>query len=188
MEFIKIYDNAIEPELCDEIIRIFEANTEKHYDGMIGGNNGRVDKKKKICKELIMTYEISRSVIEKLQASLKKYYIEYIESIPSLHNLNLVDESWRIKKYNQGEGFFNWHVDNMPTAKGRLLSAIFYLNDVAEGGQTLFDLDQKIKDVKPIKGRLLIFPSLFCYKHKGSVPFSNDKYVITSFLRITDLL
>ena len=49
MEFIKIYDNAIEPELCDEIIRIFEANTEKHYDGMIGGS-GRVDKKKKICK------------------------------------------------------------------------------------------------------------------------------------------
>jgi hypothetical protein len=187
MEFIKTYDNAIEPELCDEIIRIFETNPEKQYDGMIGGS-GRVDKKKKICKELTMTYEISRSVIEKLQSSLKKHYVEYIETIPSLHNLNLVDESWRIKKYNQGEGFFNWHVDNMPSHKGRLLSAIFYLNDVAEGGQTLFDLDQKIKDVKPVKGKLLIFPSLFCYKHKGSVPFSNDKYVITSFLRITDLL
>ena len=187
MEFIKIYDDAIEPELCDEIIRLFEENPEKQFDGMIGGSGGRVDTKKKICKELILTRDISCSIVEKLQQTLRKYYIEYVETISYLHNLNLVDEPWRIKKYNQREGFFNWHVDNMPNAKSRLLSVIFYLNDVEEGGQTLFELDQKIKDIKPVKGRLIIFPSLFCYKHKGSVPFSNDKYVIASFLNITDL-
>jgi hypothetical protein len=38
MEFIKTYDNAIEPELCDEIIRTFEANPERQLDGKIGGN------------------------------------------------------------------------------------------------------------------------------------------------------
>jgi len=188
MEFIKTYDNAIEPELCDEVIRIFEANTEKQYDGLIGGNGGRIDTRKKICKEVLLSPESSRTTLEKLQASLKKHYMEYIETIPSLQSINLVGEVWRIAKYNRREGFFNWHVDNTPSNKGRLLSAIFYLNDVEEGGQTLFELDQKIKDVKPVKGRLLIFPSLFCYKHKGSIPLSNDKYILITFLHITDLL
>jgi hypothetical protein len=113
--------------------------------------------------------------------------MEYIENIPSLQSIKLVGEVWRIKKYNKREGFFNWHADHTPYAKYRLLSIIFYLNDVEEGGQTLFDLDQK-KDVKPVKGRLLIFPSLFCYKHKGSIPLSNDKYILITFLHITDLL
>ena len=188
MEFIKIYDNAIEPELCDEIIRIFEANSERQLDGMIGGENGgHVDTKKQRCKDVILTPEVSRTTLEKLQATIKKYYTEYVETTSYLHNFSLIDEPWRIKKYNKREGFFNWHADHTPYAKDRLLSVIFYLNDVEEGGQTLFDLDQKIKDVKPVKGRLLIFPSLFCYKHKGSIPFSHDKYVIVSWLNITNL-
>lgn len=188
MEFIKIYDNAIEPELCDEIIRIFEENPERQLDGMIGGEKGgHVDTKKQMCKDVILNPEIYRTTLEKLQATLKKYYTEYVETTSYLHNFNLTDEPWHIKKYNKREGFFNWHADQTPYAKERLLSIILYLNDVSEGGQTLFDLDQKIKDVKPVKGRLLIFPSVFCYKHKGSIPFSHDKYVIVSWLNITDL-
>jgi hypothetical protein len=36
--------------------------------------------------------------------------------------------------------------------------------------------------VKPKKGSLVIFPAGFTHTHKGHVPLSDDKYVVTSWL------
>ena len=61
----------------------------------------------------------------------------------------------------------------------RFISFLWYLNDVEEGGQTLFHG----KEVKPKKGRLVIFPPLWLFPHMGTEPISNTKYVMSSYLR-----
>jgi hypothetical protein len=61
-----------------------------------------------------------------------------------------------------------------------VLAFLYYLNDVEEGGETEF-FYQGIK-TKPKKGSLVIFPAGFTHTHKGNVPFSDDKYVVTSWL------
>jgi hypothetical protein len=60
----------------------------------------------------------------------------------------------------------------------RMLAFIWYLNDVHEGGETEF-LKGK---VTPKRGSLLIFPCSWTYLHKGNVPVSNNKYIITGWI------
>jgi hypothetical protein len=55
---------------------------------------------------------------------------------------------------------------------------ILLLNDVNEGGETYF-IDGK---VKPTTGKLLLFPATWTYLHKGDIPRSNSKYIITGWL------
>jgi len=67
-------------------------------------------------------------------------------------------------------------VDNQAT--GRIITFIWYLNNVEEGGETLFE-DFKIK---PMEGSLLFFPATWTYPHSGAMPTSNDKYIITGWI------
>lgn len=75
-----------------------------------------------------------------------------------------------VQKYQVNDGFYTMHHDGM----GRAVSALVYLNDVYEGGETVFpEFDLWIK---PEKGKLVIFPSNYIYRHAAMVPKSNVKY------------
>lgn len=75
-----------------------------------------------------------------------------------------------IQKYNPGEGFYGVHYDG----EHRAVSALVYLNDVEEGGETVFpEFDLWIK---PEIGKLVIFPSNYIYRHAAMTPKSNTKY------------
>ena len=89
-------------------------------------------------------------------------------------------EEFRIKRYNVGGSErFDTHVDvlDYSTAK-RFLSFFWYLNDVEEGGETVF----KDLKIKPSKGKLVIFPPLWMYPHKGNPPISGSKYILSTYL------
>ena len=55
-----------------------------------------------------------------------------------------------------------------------------YLNTVEEGGETEF-LYQSQR-VKPVKGRIVIWPAGFPYVHRGNPPLSGEKYIVTSWI------
>jgi len=64
----------------------------------------------------------------------------------------------------------------------RIITYLWYLNDVEEGGETLF---HNFK-IKPKTGSLLLFPATWTYKHSGAMPISNDKYIITGWVWINE--
>lgn len=82
--------------------------------------------------------------------------------------------------YPKGQGFYLDHVDSSPGVQ-RIFSAILYLNTVEEGGETEF-VDIGIK-IKPVAGRLAIFPANYMYRHAASVPESGDKFCIVTWYR-----
>jgi hypothetical protein len=90
------------------------------------------------------------------------------------------------QRYSAGEGGYPyWHSENYPQQGSveplhRNLLFMFYLNDVDEGGETEFYY-QKEK-IKPKAGRMVIAPSGFTHTHRGNVPVSNDKYILTSWV------
>jgi hypothetical protein len=87
-------------------------------------------------------------------------------------------------KYDKNEGKFVYHDDFSMVndmKMHRVLTYLWYLNDVDEGGETEFCGDFKIK---PTEGKLILFPASWCYPHKGIMPLSNDKYIITGWLNI----
>lgn len=87
---------------------------------------------------------------------------------------------------NRG-GYHHWHSEHYPHPSDpqqkslhRVLFWLLYLNDVEEGGETEF-FYQGAK-VKPKQGRLILSPCSFTHTHRGNVPTSNDKYVVTSWV------
>ena len=91
-------------------------------------------------------------------------------------------EAPRIKRYEPNEGVFDWHVDSFDEASAkRALVMFWYLNDVKEGGETIFDIGEEVK-VKPKAGTVCCFPPHWTFPHKGATPISGPKYVISSYV------
>lgn len=85
---------------------------------------------------------------------------------------------------NQG-GYPYWHSEVYPQlghneALHRVVLFMFYLNDVEEGGETEFFYQQR--KLKPVKGSMVIAPAYFTHTHRGNMPKSNDKYILTSWV------
>jgi hypothetical protein len=177
-DLIRVYDNTLEPEICDLLIQAFDNNPTNHE---VIDNN-----KKPAFTQLNLT-ELSKSsesidsihkfIISKTFEYKNKYYeLTDPRVFPESHNF----EYYRIKKYDtSGEQLFDTHVDVMDhESSRRFLSFLFYLNDVETGGETLFtDLT-----IQPKCGRLVVFPPLWMYPHKGCPPVSNEKYILTTYL------
>jgi hypothetical protein len=91
-----------------------------------------------------------------------------------------------LQKYLRASGgYHHWHSEIYPQNASceslhRVLLFQFYLNDVADGGETEF-LYQNRK-VEARRGRLIIAPAGFTHTHKGHVAQSGDKYVATSWV------
>ncbi len=91
-----------------------------------------------------------------------------------------------VQKYVKGAGGYpHWHSEIYPKDEKceplhRVLAFQFYLNDVERGGETEFYYQQRKVESKA--GRMLIFPAGFTHTHRGNVPESGDKYIITSWV------
>ena len=174
-ELIHVYDNALDTDVCDSLISTFDESPENHEvvkgDGKPNFTQFNLtknsDKLSKVHKHLIKTVQHYRDV-----------YYEFVDArvFPSTHAF----EQFRIKRYNTGgEERFDTHVDVADYSSARrFLSFMFYLNDVSEGGETVF----RDKKITPKKGSLLVFPPLWMYPHRGDPPISNPKYIMSTYL------
>ncbi|HET8816422.1 MAG TPA: 2OG-Fe(II) oxygenase [Pseudidiomarina sp.] len=90
------------------------------------------------------------------------------------------------QKYPRGKGNYNyWHCEVYPEknsveALHRSLLFMFYLNDVEHGGTT--DFYYQNRSIQPKTGRMVIAPGYFTHTHRGTVPESDDKYILTSWI------
>jgi hypothetical protein len=90
-----------------------------------------------------------------------------------------------MKRYCPGrEEGFQVHFDAIYELARRYLVMLWYLNDVAEGGETRFP--QLDVTIRPKAGRLLMFPPYWMYQHEGALPISGDKFILSTYLMFTD--
>jgi hypothetical protein len=193
--FIYIEKNTISRDLCNEIICKFEKDERKDE-----GNTGRgIDKSLKITNDLCITDLPEWNVLDKilcniLFASLHKYLYTTIindtaQNLIILSQItnkftpgglhNITDFGYQVQKYDKNTGFYEWHNDFIVVeSRVRYITFIWYLNDVHVGGQTEF-LHGKIK---PEAGKLLFFPATWTYLHRGTMPISDDKYIVTGWI------
>jgi len=113
--------------------------------------------------------------------TIDEYNSRFLEEI-YYHNV-IFPGSIHVKKYFPNDGFYNWHCDQGRSSwltYSRSLVAMFYLNDVEEGGQTEFE-SQEVS-IKPSQGDLIIWPAGWTHKHRGKSPISNAKYICNFWL------
>ena len=186
LDLIGVFDNVVPKETCDELIKWFHDNEDRHVEGGIyGGDNliNDVDPDFKIARQIFpVPSDHVSDIITNIVFSSFNFYHDHFPA-PAGHLLCAKDYSVRI--YPKGVGQFKEHIDQ--SAGGtvtRVFAIIVYLNNVENGGETEFPyLDMK---VSPKQGRVLIFPCNYLYPHKGNMPISDDKYIITSFINFTN--
>ena len=174
-DLIQVYDNVLDQNTCSCLIDIFESNLDKHE---------RVEKNRtpnftqfNFTQHVTANEQIHNLIISKTLEYKKKYY-EFIDErcFPRENAF----EQFRIKKYNNdGNDAFDPHVDVVDhSSSRRFLSFLWYLNDIAEGGETVFSE----VTIKPETGKLVVFPPLWMFPHKGNPPVSNEKYLLSTYL------
>jgi len=176
---IRIYDDVLPADVCRYLIDFYASSPEQQQ---------RIDDAKRPSFTQLNFTEIQGATEESAKAhdfvvsrvvALRDNYYGFVDSrcFPSDNDL----EQFRIKKYrNDGQDLFGTHVDvrNQASAR-RFLSFIFYLNDVEEGGETIFYTGTT---VKPKTGRVVVFPPLWMFPHKGCAPVSGEKYILSTYL------
>jgi hypothetical protein len=184
--------NAISDDMCNHLIN--------HHIKMCNRGLGipidRKDDKKgidiKISTDVLYEHHGDPDVIKELNSIIKKHFIKYGNMFDS-ENFSLTEifNIWprtnynilQIQKYDTGVGGYPaWHIDKNYEYPfhNREYVYMFYLNDVEEGGETEFlYLNNKIK---PVKGTLVYFPTHFPFVHRGNIPISDDKYIMTGWI------
>jgi len=177
-ELIHIYDDTLDENICDFLISMFEKVADKQEkvvnDRKPNFTQFNLTENRGLTEEV---NQIQNYLIQKTFEYRNKYYeFVYDEVFPQSHAF----EQYRIKRYlpNENEAF-DTHVDVIDhETSRRFLSFFWYLNDVEDGGETVFtDLT-----IKPKKGRLIVFPPLWMFPHKGLEPVSGPKYIISTYL------
>lgn len=177
-DLIHVYENALEVDVCNFLITLYEEVIDKHekFD-----NNGKPNFTQfNFTENRELSPEINRvhnHIIHKVFEYRNKYY-DFVDKrvFPDEHAL----EQFRIKKYEtNGTDQFDTHVDVVEygTAR-RYLSFLWYLNDVNDGGKTVF----KEIEIQPKQGTLIMFPPMWMYPHRGEPPISNPKYIMSTYL------
>lgn len=176
-DLIQIYDNVLSQEVCRGLIEIYEENVGNHerYDNQGRPNFTQLNFTD--CQNDTKAHMLHSEVVNKVLEYRRNYYDLMDDRVFPLDNHF---EHFRIKKYNaDGNDFYDTHVDVTDYACARrYLSFIFYLNDVQEGGETVFtDLTIQAK-----AGKLVIFPPLWMFPHKGNPPIGGPKYILSTYL------
>lgn len=92
---------------------------------------------------------------------------------------NFYHEGYNLLKYSEGEEYKSHYDDT--GGIGRVLSALVYLNDDFEGGETEF-VNFGIK-IKPRAGMLVLFPSDYSYRHISHPVTKGTKYALVTWIR-----
>jgi hypothetical protein len=181
-----INKNSLSKEICNEIIKLFESNKDKH-DGLTASG---LNKNVKDTTDLVIDKNDGewKEIYRLLEKELKNNILRYVKKANNENNdlkqfnrfqRSLSFETIQVQKYVKKTGKYIYHDDSRTDGKKvRKITFLWYLNDVTDGGETEF---QSFK-VRPEAGKLILFPSLWTYPHRGNMPISDDKYIMTGWL------
>ena len=195
--FIFIKPNSICDDLCDEIISKFEDEPNKYQGLTLGG----VQLDVKNTTDFIIPsncekwYKINKCLLKVLTQNIG----EYLDNVSNCENYkntsqlsktdylpidkkNIIFYNFMVQRYTKNKGRYVYHDDstiNVEQNEYRTMTYLWYLNDVEEGGETVFWNDHKIK---PEKGKLILFPACWTFPHCGRMPISSNKYIITGWI------
>ena len=199
-KYIYINNNSLSSELCRDLIQMFEEEETGRYEGVTfeGLNKNVKDTTDFIIPDNQKLNKINKLLHKEIQNNIK-IYLDQLNNKTDFENKNqntnynkykifektkFLNKNFMMQRYLKGKGKYIYHNDfaiNYENHSYRAITYLWYLNDVEEGGETVFFGDYKIK---PKSGTLIFFPASWCYPHTGKIPLSSNKYIITGWLYV----
>ena len=177
-DFIYTERGALPKSFCNNVIEKFEQDDRKRQ-GQVG-SGVRLDIKRS-CDLSISGKEDWESYDEAFFKSLSDGLKKYVSFLPEEYTIHKAlseiknDTGYQIQRTQPGD-YYIWHHDQTTS---RLVTFIWYLNDVKDGGYTEFIDGTRIQ---PEAGKLIIFPSTWDFLHRGVSPKTETKYLCTGWV------
>lgn len=183
MNYVKTYENVLPPGYCEHIIDKFEEDKEFQVETVLQGHRSFTEIN---INQHESWKDVENLLLNLVQQNLKNYMEDNCID-PMAWPLKFGYEQFRMKRYLPNDkDEIQFHVDVQDHASARrFLVFFFYLNDVAEGGETAFTFNRQSNphlQVKPEAGKLLVFPPLWTHPHIAKRPISGPKYIIGGYL------
>ena len=177
-EFIYVAEDRLDKDFCKHCIEKFNKD-DNRYQGIVGsGENLEVKRSIDLTISDNKNWKEEDDVFYK---SFKDTLLSYEGSLDPLYldaclNGAIEDTGYQIQETKPGE-FYTWHQDGM---NSRILTIIWYLNDINEDGYTEFSSGLKIQ---PEMGKILMFPAQWPWVHRGYPPKYETKYICTGWIK-----
>ena len=175
---VKTYNNILPNNVCQNLIDFFDTNIQHQH---FVNNNYRP------CFTQVNIHQVSvynmsaEDTIRSLMPYIGDVYNRYRKDTNNYYSPPLKHlEQFRIKKYNtSGDERFDEHVDVTDHESClRGIAFLFYLND--NDGNTIFP--RHGLNIKPVSGKVIVFPPTWEYPHQGLAPKSNPKYIMSTYV------
>jgi len=171
---IKVITNLI--DYSDRMIEIAKSAPDSAWRDSGFGDQFKYDNSVRRSREISIPYSLDKPKIffefaQAIHSAAKSYAMENNFTFSHMEEINILE-------YQESEGFFDIHSDSGPSFP-RSMSALLYLNDVEDGGETWFDKFGLM--IKPEKGKLVLFPANYAYTHQALPPKTGKKYVAVTW-------
>jgi hypothetical protein len=178
--YVRVYDNHLDAALCRRMLASFDGLSRFH---VANGRGVRAGLEESAWTELnvsrLADSAFALDFRARIDAALDRYNQDVGLPIPIPRSPTHSDLT--MKRYRPApKDCFQLHFDSIYSKSNRYLVLLWYLNDVAQGGETRFP--QLELSVRPAAGRLLMFPPYWMYQHEGLPPSSGDKFILSTYL------
>ena len=187
---IMYFHNVVDSKMCEHIIELCYqvANWEKAIT--VGEGTGQMSAKNSprqndTCRisgdDRLL--EVDSYIHRAMSTTLAAYFNKL--GVGSATDAGITeDEGYSVLRYSKN-GHYKKHIDyssfsnpnSTPTI--RAVSGLIYLNDDYEGGE--IHLDRQNITVKPTKGGIILFPSIYTHPHASLDIISGTKYCIVTW-------
>lgn len=186
--------HSIPIELCNDIIEMFESEGNNRYEGLtLAGVNKTIKDSLDFSIPKVDTKQNEKwkKIHNFLQMELKENIFKYKDYMSERFSSKFeffsgvrvfFDEVFQVQRYDKNKGKYIFHDDftiDFEKKGYRAITYLWYLNDVKQGGETEFVYGIKIK---PEAGKLLLFPASWTFPHRGNMPISDNKYIVTGWV------
>lgn len=171
---IMVVDGVFDDALCKDILDKFRDDPRKTdpFSNKMNAKPYREGKCLTISRHQDWK-EIDGRVFDRLTQALKLY----VDRFPIQTEIS--DTGYTVAEFLPGQKT-NEHVDSIHGASVfRLITVVAYLNDVAEGGETVFPEQGQL--VKPKRGRVVLFPPYFTHPHGANAPVGETRYILVTW-------
>lgn len=180
--YVRVYDDVFEPEFCNKLIKTYDGLESSEY--MRKSEHSWEQDYRSFVEVNICSEPAFKDFVGSYYSRVDEVYKHYKSVVKnSFYPPQYSFEDGRMKKYEANDhDQFGWHVDvGDKYSAERFLVMFCYLNDVAEGGETEFESDLGFT-VEPKCGRIVVFPPMWMWPHRGKKPISNSKYILSTYL------
>ena len=179
-DFIEVFEHVLSPEYCQNTIEQLRSHESLEEDPQPDYSMRRYMNLSQNKNLNTLTMKFSQ-----VANDLAQEYFQLPEGMEESQMDDWWDDGFIFAHYRPGDDL-KLHVDGHSSEEGRnglrLVTVLFFLNDIANGGELIFPMQER--NVQPQQGSAVVFPVSFTHPHRVAA-CKSDRFIVQTWLTDT---